>query len=85
MDDRRLSGLVVRSFSIDTVFALEGPDDLNDLLKRRPGLLGASIQRPSGGPALEGMGMGEHVRFLLSWPGKAPLSLHSPSVYEPER
>jgi hypothetical protein len=64
--DRQLNGLIVRAFSIDTVFTLEIPDRADGLLKR-PRLLGASVQRPLGGPALQGMAASEHVRFQLSW------------------
>jgi hypothetical protein len=80
--DRKLNGMVVSSFAIETVFAMDVADRLNDLLKR-PRLLGASVQRPQGGPALEGMPIGEHIRFQLSWPGRPAVHLDSLSVQEP--
>jgi hypothetical protein len=80
-DDRQLNGLLVSSFAIDTVFAVEVPNRLNDLLKR-PRLLGASVERPHGGPALKGMAIGEDIRFRLSWPGMPAINLDSLLVQE---
>lgn len=72
--DKRLNGLVLRAFSVETIFALEAPDDTTGLLKR-PRVLGAQIQRPDGGDILEGIPRGEDIRFQISWPDRPLLDL----------
>jgi hypothetical protein len=66
--NRELNGLIVRSFAIETIFALEIPDRLNGNVLKRPNGLGADIERPSGEQVLQGIPAGEHIRFRFSWP-----------------
>jgi hypothetical protein len=62
-----LNGLGVRLMMMESLFGLEPPDRAGGLL-RRPVLLGAEVQRDHGGPALKGLGAGDHIRFKITWP-----------------
>jgi hypothetical protein len=62
-----LNGLFVRFMNMESLFGLE-PPDLTGSLLRRPITLGIEVQRDHGGPALEDLSPGDHIRFELSWP-----------------
>lgn len=69
---RQLNGIIIRSFGVETLFALEEPDGSRSGLFRRPKLLGAAVQRPDGGEVLDGVPAGEHIRFRMAWPEGGP-------------
>ena len=66
--NRILNGLVVKAFSVETVFSIE-PLDLwrNPDLIRRPPALGAAIQRPNGGDILEGLPANKGLLIQMTW------------------
>jgi hypothetical protein len=66
--ERELNGIVIRSFSIETIFTLVEPDRISSDTLKRPKLLGAAIARPDNGDVLEGLPKGEHIRFQIMWP-----------------
>ena len=67
-NNHQLNGIVVKSFSINTLFAIERPDNLSPIYLRRPKLLGAAVERPNGGDVLVDLPAGSHILFHISWP-----------------
>jgi hypothetical protein len=66
--EHELNGIVIRSFSIETIFTLHEPTRISSEMLKRPKLLGAAIERPDNGDVLEGLPKGEHIRFQIRWP-----------------